>query len=76
MSGYEPTNYGFTWYAMQVTRIASVDRRGGKTTCIGIGKAADEDWRHEITIYVSPKGNSIRVFRRGVEMHPKPKVSK
>lgn len=54
---FSEDQYGFTWGPAEVHRLASMNGQ----VCIGI-KGADG---HEVRVYVSAKGYSIRVFHGG-----------
>lgn len=56
------TDYGFKWGSMEVTRILS--HEGYKA--VTVGPVDDPD--RSVEIYVSPKGKSVRVFRKGMEL--------
>jgi hypothetical protein len=54
----ELTEYGFTFGAAEVTRMASIPERG---VCIRIATATGK----HIDVYVSAAGRSLRVFSDG-----------
>jgi hypothetical protein len=54
------TQYGFTFGAAEVQRVAELNGH----VAIAVKGAKGR----EVTVYVSPKGNSIRVFRDGKEL--------
>ena len=56
-SDYTP--YGFEWCGIKVTRLAEIDARHV------IGVKTD---KHDINIYVSKTGRSVRVWKDGKEL--------
>lgn len=56
------TQYGFEFGAMSVERIMQVEGRG---TVVGVYGA---DRSNGVQVYVSEKGRSVRVFRKGREL--------
>lgn len=61
----EQTDFGFRWGQVEVTRVASWPRGAASK----IHRALRvHTRRHHVEIYVSPSGNSVRVFRNGVEL--------
>ncbi len=59
-SGYE-TAYGFQWGNIELTRLAFIPK-GTRVLEVKIDDGA------RLTIYVSPKGKSVRVFKNGTEL--------
>jgi hypothetical protein len=58
LPGHE-TDYGFVWGPAEVTRHCQFNG----TVSIGVNSEV-----HKVTIYVSPKGHSVRVWRNGKEL--------
>jgi hypothetical protein len=56
----ELTQYGFKWGAAEVQRTAEHSGRVAITIKGARGR--------EVTVYVSPQGNSVRIFRDGKEL--------
>jgi len=57
------TAFGFTWGPMSVERLATVDRQRGTYRILRV------DTGHvQLTVYVSPTGRSVRVFRETQEL--------
>ena len=54
------TPYGFRWGHFEVTRISAIEGRG---EVLGV-KVGD----HDLEIYVSAQGRSVRLFDRGREI--------
>jgi hypothetical protein len=55
------TAYGFSWNACDVVRYAEMPDGS-----VMFGVESDE--KRQLTIYVSPKGKSVRVFRADKEL--------
>lgn len=62
------TAYGFRWGPVEVERMASVPRSGGECRIIGVYTGEGRKRNRRLEIYVSPAGNSIRVWRDGKEL--------
>lgn len=61
----EYTQYGFTWGPMEVSRRSSMTRRAGEGLSRALGVKTPY---HDLDVYVSPTGRSVRVFRDGKEL--------
>lgn len=59
------TDYGFRWGPMEITRVAIVETER-RVLEVRTPSTA-------LSIYVSLKGNSVRVFKDGIELIPKEK---
>jgi hypothetical protein len=53
------TDYGFIWEQLEVQRLAEI--KGTKVVAIDAKS-------NRVTVYVSPTGRSVRVFKNGKEM--------
>lgn len=62
---YAETKYGFEYGAAAIERTWSIDGR----ICVSIRRRnGPQPYRQHVSIVVSAKGNSIRVFRDGKEL--------
>lgn len=57
------TTYGFQWGPATVERLAAIDRSGRVSRVLQIAAG-----RHQLTVYISPTGRSLRVFKDGREL--------
>jgi len=65
------TEYGFTWGPVEVERMATFpvgDDRSRRNRVIGIYTTVKGERKRRLEIYVSPTGQSIRVWRDGEEL--------
>lgn len=58
------TTFGFRWGPLCVERTAKVDRGSGDCRVLTLYTDAGQ----KLTVYVSPAGRSLRVFRDGKEL--------
>lgn len=58
-------DFGFTWGPLQVRRIAAFKLGKGKAYILGVSTN-----HHQVEIYVSETGRSVRVFIDGQECKP------
>lgn len=65
------TRFGFKWGPVAVERLADLPRDGGRCRVIGVYRVEGpnrEGLDKILEIYVSPKGQSVRVWRGGKEL--------
>ncbi len=55
--------FGFRWGPMRVRRLATFPRPNGECHALGVDAG-----KVNLTIYVSPTGRSVRVYRDGKEL--------
>lgn len=59
------TDYGFIWEGIEVERTTTIGLPQGDTRVLTVKVN-----KTKLTIYVSPTGRSIRVFKNGKELKP------
>ena len=57
-------DYGFTWGNVEVTRLFHLEGRGREVNVRPVGRSFNDG----VTVYISDKGRSVRVFKNGREL--------